>query len=99
MTELRLTEQAEADLDTLWAYIAADNVTAADRMVDAVLEASRLHTRFPSMGQRRDELQPGLRCFVVSPYVIFYRSVEDALEVLRIVHGARDVISLLMPED
>jgi plasmid stabilization system protein ParE len=43
MTEPRLTEQAEADLDELWAYIAADNPPAADRMVDAVLESSRMH--------------------------------------------------------
>jgi toxin ParE1/3/4 len=73
--EPRLTEQAEADLDDLWAYIAADNPDAADRMVDAVLESSRMHVRFPGMGQNRDELRPGLRCFVVSPYVVFYRPI------------------------
>ena len=87
MIEPRLTEQAEADLDDLWAYIAANNPDAADRMVDAVLEASRVHVRFPGMGQNRDDLRPGLRCFVVSPYVVFYRPVEETIEVLRILHG------------
>jgi toxin ParE1/3/4 len=97
MSEPRLTEQAEADLDDLWAYIAADNLAAADRMVDAVLEGSRRHVRFPGMGQSRDDLRPGLRCFVVSPYVVFYRSVEDTIEVLRILHGARDISRLIEP--
>ena len=50
-----------------------------------------MHVRFPGMGQNRDDLGPGLRCFVVSPYVVYYRPVEDTIEVLRILHGARDI--------
>ena len=99
MIEPRLTEQAEADLDELWDYLAAKNPDAADRMVDAVLESSRMHVRFPGMGQSRDELRPGLRCFVVSPYVVFYRPIEDTIEVLRILHGARDMSRLIDPEN
>lgn len=99
MIEPRLTEQAEADLDELWAYIAARNPEAADRMVDAVLESSRMHVRFPGMGQSRDDLRPGLLCFVVSPYVVFYRPSEDTIEVLRILHGARDISRLIEPEN
>lgn len=95
MIEPRLTEQAEADLDELWAYIAARNPDAADRMVDAVLEGSRTHARFPGMGLGREDLRPSLRCFVVSPYVVFYRPVEDTIEVLRILHGARDINRLI----
>jgi toxin ParE1/3/4 len=94
----RLTEQAEADLDELWAHIAEANPSAADRMVDAVLESSRTHVRFPNMGQNRDDLGPGLRCFVVSPFVIFYRPVEGTIEILRILHGARDIDTILGPE-
>lgn len=99
MNEPRLTEQAEADLDDLWAYIAANNPDAADRLVDAVLEGSRMHVRFPNMGQNRDEIRPGLRCFVVSPYVVFYRPVEDTIEVFRILHGARDIARIIEPEN
>ncbi len=91
MTVPRMTEQAETDLEDAWAYIAAKNADAADRLVDAILEASRMHVRFPNMGQMRNELRPGLRCFVVSPYVVYYRSLDDTIEILRILHGARDV--------
>ncbi len=95
MIEPRLTREAEADLDELWAFIAADSPEAADRMVDAVLKSSRLYVGFPNMGQNRDDLREGIRCFVVSPYVIFYRPIEETIEVLRILHGARDVLPLI----
>jgi toxin ParE1/3/4 len=99
MTEPRLSEQAEADLDDLWAYIAANNPDAADRMVDAVLDGSRTHARFPNMGQNRDELRTGLRSFIVSPFVVFYRAVDDTIEVLRVLHGARDIARIIEPEN
>ncbi len=67
-------------------------------MVDAILDASRMHVRFPGMGQRRDELRPGLRCFVVSPFVVFYRPIEDTIDVLRVLHGARDIGSIIQRE-
>ncbi len=68
-------------------------------MVDAVLEGARMHVRFPNMGQTRNELRPGLRCFVVSPFIVFNRPVEDTIEVLRIVHGARDVGAIFETEN
>lgn len=98
MIEPRLTEQAEADLDDLWAYIAANNPDAADRLVDAVLDGSRLHVRLPDSGRSRDDLRPGIRCFVVSPYVVYYRHVEETIEVLRVLHGARDISSVFAAE-
>lgn len=98
MIQPRITEQAEADLGDLWAYIAASSPDAADQMVDAILEGSRIHVRFPNMRLKRDELRPGIRCFVVSPYVIFYRPVEEMIEVVRILHGSRDIIGLFERE-
>jgi toxin ParE1/3/4 len=59
VTEPRLTEQAEVDLDDLWAFVARDNPDAADRLVDAILERTRDHVPFPEMGRSREELQPG----------------------------------------
>lgn len=91
MNAPRLTEKAEADLDDLWAHLAASSPEIADRTVDAILEGCRVHVRFPAMGPNRDDLWPGLRCFAVPPYVVFYRPADSTIEVLRILHGARDV--------
>ncbi len=98
MIEPHISDKAETDLDEIWAYIAKDNQEAADRMVDAVLVSSRLHVRFPGMGQNRGELGLNLRSFVVSPYVIFYRPHGDTIEVLRVLHTARDIDRLIDPE-
>jgi toxin ParE1/3/4 len=47
------------------------------------------------MGRRRDELAPGLQSFPLGRYVIFYRALPAATEIVRVLHGARDVESIL----
>jgi toxin ParE1/3/4 len=49
----------------------------------------------PGMGRRRDELAPGLQSFPLGRYVIFYRALPAATEIVRVLHGARDVESIL----
>ncbi|MGH7989069.1 MAG: type II toxin-antitoxin system RelE/ParE family toxin [Limisphaerales bacterium] len=44
----------------------------------------------PLLGREREELLPRLRSFPVSRYVIFYRPMENGIEVVRVLHGARD---------
>jgi toxin ParE1/3/4 len=44
----------------------------------------------PFLGQRRNDLQAGLRAFCVKRYVIFYRFDDQAVTILRVLHGARD---------
>jgi toxin ParE1/3/4 len=46
------------------------------------------------MGRVRDELVPSLRSFPVGKYVIFYRPIENGIEIARILHGARDLPSI-----
>jgi toxin ParE1/3/4 len=46
------------------------------------------------MGRRRDELLPLLRSFPVDDYLIFYRSIEEGIEILRVVSGYRDLEKL-----
>jgi len=98
MSEPRITEQAEADMEEIWEYLAQRNETAADRLLDGILQRARLHVQFPLMGRLRDDLDLDLRSFVVSPYVVFYRPIDDTIEVLRVLHGARDVDAIMKTE-
>jgi toxin ParE1/3/4 len=43
------------------------------------------------MGRLRPELVPKLRSFPVGEYVVFYRSIRDGIEVVRVLNGARDI--------
>ncbi|TAE60722.1 MAG: type II toxin-antitoxin system RelE/ParE family toxin [Nostocales cyanobacterium] len=46
------------------------------------------------MGKLCDELAPSLRSFPVGKYLLFYRSVVDGIELVRVIHGARDIQNL-----
>lgn len=46
---------------------------------------------FPNMGQSCDNFGNGLRTFPVEDYLIFYRSIDGGVEVVRVVSGYRDL--------
>ena len=48
----------------------------------------------PHMGRQRSELRQGLRSFAVGSFLIFYQTSENNFEIVRILHGARDIPSL-----
>ena len=91
MARLRISDDARFDLDGIWISIAADNVEAADRLIDSVLSQYRHLTAHPYLGRLRNELRPGLRSWAVGNYVIFYAATDDRLEIIRVLHGARDL--------
>jgi toxin ParE1/3/4 len=47
----------------------------------------------PMMGQARDELAPRVRSLPFGRYVIFYQPLDDGIDVVRVLHAARDVHS------
>ncbi|NKB80931.1 MAG: hypothetical protein GKS05_03345 [Nitrospirales bacterium] len=46
------------------------------------------------MGRLRPDIRANLRRFSVSPYIIFYRITERAIEIVNIIHGSRDIEAL-----
>jgi toxin ParE1/3/4 len=87
---LRISAEAQRDLDEIWDYIAGDNWRAADALIDEVEERFRLLSEQPLLGQDRPDLAPGLRFIPVGSYLIFYVPLSDGVEVVRVTHGARD---------
>jgi toxin ParE1/3/4 len=49
---------------------------------------------FPGMGAERDELKPGMRSYPVGEYLLFYVQVEGGIELVRVLHGMRDLRDL-----
>lgn len=92
------TPRARQDLVDIWSYVASDSAAAADRLLDEINEKCELIAEFPGMGRRRDELGASLRSFPVGSHVIFYRVREDGIEVIRVLHGARDIPSVFQEE-
>ncbi len=92
---IRLTEQAEEDVVEIWSYIADDNPSAADRLVDRFSETYEKLAYNPGMGVKQEQYRTGLRCFPVGKYIIFYTVTDEDLVIYRVLHGARRLEDLL----
>jgi len=94
VSRITKTARAEQDLEEIWFYVAVDNVGAADALLDELENSVRLLATQPKMGRAREELASELRSFPVRRYVVFYRPLVDGIEVVRVLHGARDVTEI-----
>jgi toxin ParE1/3/4 len=90
MKRVRVTCDAERDLDQIWIYIARDNMDGANRLVDELTARFVIIGSSPEMGRTRDELKSGLRSHPVSNYIIYYREMQGYISIVHIIHGARD---------
>lgn len=91
------TETAAADLDAVWDRIALDSPDAADRVVDEILAECERIGREPGIGHTREDLvsKRPIKFWGLYKYLILYRVDRTPIEVLAIVHGARDVEALM----
>jgi toxin ParE1/3/4 len=91
MSSVLRTSRANLDLVEIAFHIAEDNPAAAENWLDAFGEKCQLLARMPELGRKRPDLAPKLRSFPIGNYVIFYRPVAEGIQVIRVLHGARDV--------
>jgi toxin ParE1/3/4 len=94
LPKVYFTQAARDDLIDIWVHIAADDPAAADRILDRLDEAANHLSRNPQMGPARNDIRPELRYLVCGSYLLLYRIVEEGVEVVRAVHGRRDLYGL-----
>ena len=86
-----LQPRAKTDLAEIWEFIADDSDAHADAFIDLIDQKFQVLAQQPGIGRRRDELADGLRSFPVGRYVIFYLTVPGGVQIVRVLHGARDL--------
>jgi toxin ParE1/3/4 len=86
----RVSARAGADLDEIWLYIAQNNPDAADKLIAELASRFPKLASMPLMGRLREELSSGLRSFTVGKYIVFYRRNKDGVDIVRVLHGARN---------
>ena len=86
---LRLLPAAEADIEGIVLYIAEDNPAAARRWLEDIRTRCRRLADMPGMGTARPEVRPDLRLSPVGNYLILYRQAGADVEIVRVLHGAR----------
>jgi toxin ParE1/3/4 len=94
LNRLLITPRAAADLEEIGDYIALDNPAAAARVIDRLEEVSLLLSERPRIGTSRDDVAKGVRAFPVGNYLILFRTLTDGVEIVRYVHGARQMRGL-----
>jgi toxin ParE1/3/4 len=92
--------QAKADLVEITAFIAEDNPEAAQAFLDAAEATFDFIASMPLMGRAYRVQSPaamGMRVWRVEGfehYLILYRSVESRIDIVRVLHGSRDIEGL-----
>jgi toxin ParE1/3/4 len=89
MPRIVRTSRAELDLAEIWTFIAEDNPDAADGVIRRIDTKLRLLSESPAIGEKMDRYRVGLRSSLVGNYVIYFREIEDGIEVYRVLHAAR----------
>lgn len=77
------------------------DLNASDRFLSAVEAAIRRLAEMPGLGAARPFSNPLLGEMRMWPvpgfrkYLVFYRATAEVLEVVRVLHGARDIAAIL----
>lgn len=89
-----ISRPAQRDLLEILEFIARDNPVAALEQIESIEEKCQVLADRPDMGFPRDELLPSLRVWPMGRYLIFYRQMNEDIEIVRVLHSARDIPKL-----
>jgi toxin ParE1/3/4 len=89
--QVRHTARARLDLIDIWLEIAPLNTPAAERLYNRLEARVEILKRFPEAGPPRPDIASEARVLVESPYIILYRIIPGGAQVVRVLHGARNI--------
>jgi toxin ParE1/3/4 len=96
MATARFTPLARIDLKEIRNFIAQDKPGVASQYMAMLKQKCELVANSPGLGIQRDDYF-GLFKFPVDSYLIFYRPSQTGIDVIRVLHGSRDIDSILNP--
>lgn len=99
MHDVTISKQARQDLIAIWEYIADDNPASADRLLDTLDARINRLAEHPLLGPARPDIRRDLRYLVCDNYLVLYRVLDDAVEVVRVLHGARNLTAIFKDTD
>jgi toxin ParE1/3/4 len=84
--------EADDDLEGIVDYIARDKPTVAREWLVKVRATCQMLAENPQVGEVREGFGvPGCRSFSIGNYVVFFRPVDEGIEISRVIHGSRDM--------
>jgi toxin ParE1/3/4 len=97
VSRLNFSRRAERDLNLIGDHIKQHNPAAAERWVDLIESKCRSLAEHPGVGRSRSDLRKNLRSLAVGNYIIFYRRIQGGIEIVRVLHGRRNLRALFSP--
>jgi toxin ParE1/3/4 len=89
-----ISQPAIRDLESISTYFADVNVEAGEKFLQKFNKRCQQLVSFPSIGRSYEDLQTGLRGLPLDGYKILYRTMNDEIEIVRVVNGRQDLGSL-----
>jgi toxin ParE1/3/4 len=94
VTKVRFTRRACEDLLDIWLYIEPRSPLIADQVYDRIEKSCQLLRDHPQLGPGRPDIGGGARVLVIERWIAPYRLMEDGVQIVRIVDGARDLTQI-----
>lgn len=85
------TKLARNDLLEIWLHIAADDEAAATGLLTRIDRRCEALRENPRMGPLRFGKRKDIRQLLEGEYLILYRVGRNEIEIIRIMHGRRDL--------
>ena len=87
-----ISKRGVLDLEEIWLYtIEKWSIEQADRYYNLIFDEINFITRNIHSGKQMDHIRKGYRASKVKSHFIFYRVLNDKIEVMRILHEQMDV--------
>ncbi|MDJ1180220.1 type II toxin-antitoxin system RelE/ParE family toxin [Roseofilum sp. BLCC_M91] len=99
MNRYIIAPSASRDLNEIIDYFAQLNIEVGERFIAAFQKKCKNLMNFPQLGRSYGEIREGLRGIPLNGYIILYQITDDTLEILRVVHGSRNLNPLFEPDE
>jgi toxin ParE1/3/4 len=87
-----ISKETVSDLDEIWLYTVEKwSVDQANLYYNLILDEINYICRKPDSGKQMDHLRKGYLVLKVKSHFIFYRVVDNVVEVIRILHERMDI--------
>ncbi len=87
-----ITKKAVADLEGIWVYtLETWSAEQADRYYNLIFDEINYICKHKNAGKSMEHVRKGYRASKVKSHIIFYRVINDTIEVIRILHEQMDI--------
>ena len=95
--KVKFLQPALNDLEEIILYIAQDSPDTALKVHDEIISKARKLEDLPNLGRQvpnKKMNESGFRMLLISPYIVFCKTIGDIVYIYRVMHGARNYPSL-----